>query len=180
MIKFIHKIHEIALKILDTVTGVLLLSMLSFVVIQVVARYVFVASTPWTEEGARILMIWICFIGSASMMIRKEHLVVDVFYHRFSKSIKRYLHLIFDIGILLFAFFISYNTIDLISRPMIWRGTTTVCHIPLAFYYGSLLICMLIVFVYEILDIIESIYNIKNKIDVVEKSIDDMVEGGTI
>lgn len=176
MIKLIHRVHDITLRILDTFTGILLLSMLLFVIIQVVARYLFVVSTPWTEEGARILMIWICFLGSASMMIRKEHLMVDVFYHKFSKTVKRYLHLIFDIVILMFSFFVAFNTYDLLSRPMIRRGTTTVCHLPLSIYYGSLMICMIIIFLYEVLDIIESIYNIKNKIDISDKSLDDVVQ----
>jgi TRAP-type transport system small permease protein len=41
-----------------------LVAMLIFVLIQVVARYVFMAPPPWTEEMARYMMVWAGLLGA--------------------------------------------------------------------------------------------------------------------
>ncbi|MCG8491393.1 MAG: TRAP transporter small permease subunit [Sneathiellales bacterium] len=38
--------------------------MVLFVIIQVVARYVFASPPPWTEEGARYAMVWLGLLGA--------------------------------------------------------------------------------------------------------------------
>lgn len=171
MIKFIHSFEKWTVKILDVFSGLLLVAMTAFVLIQICARYFFVVATPWTEEGARILMVWMCFIGSGSMMIRGEHLVVDVFLHKFSEKGQRILQILFDIVTLIFAIVLLYYSIKLMTNPMIRRGTTTVTHLPYAYYYGSLPIAMAVIVVFEIMDIIERIYDFVHGVDTT-KSID--------
>lgn len=163
MTNIIHSIHKYTLRILDIFSALLLVAMLFTVMIQVIARYVFVASTPWTDEGSRILMIWICFIGSSSMMIRGEHLMVDVFYHKFSDRTKRYLHLVFNIVTLLLAAVLLFYSYRLLTNRMIRNGSTTVIHLPLFWYYGSLPISMGIITAYEILNIAETISGMSHR-----------------
>lgn len=168
MIRFIQKFHEITEKVMTALAAVLLAAMVTVVMIQVIARYIFVIATPWTEEGARILMIWICFIGSAAVMIRGDHLMVDVLYHRFNNTTRRYLRIVFDLVTLVFACILFRYAIALLSNPMIWNGSTTVIHLPLFWYYGGLPISMGVVVLFELMDLIEGTYNIIHKIDAVK------------
>lgn len=173
--EIIKKMQRQVLKVIDTFTGLLLVSMLFVVMIQIIARYIFVIPTPWSEEGSRILMIWICYIGSVSMLIRNEHLIVDVVHYRISDSMKRYLRVIFSIVILILAVLIFKFSYTLITNRMIMRGRTTIIRLPLFWYYGSLPISMALMAIHEVCDIYMGIIAIIRKEDPVKSAIEEVL-----
>ena len=70
--KWLIKILELAVIF---VTGFLVLD----VVWGVFTRYVMGHQSPWTEELARMLLIWVSLLGASIGFIRKSHLGVDYF-----------------------------------------------------------------------------------------------------
>ena len=94
------------------------------------------------------------------MMIRGEHLMVDVFYHKFRGNAKKYLHLVFNIVTFLLAVVLLYYSYRLLTNRMIRNGSTTVIHLPLFWYYGSLPVSMGFIAVYEILNTAEILCNL--------------------
>ena len=54
--------------------------------IQVVGRYVLKLATPWAEEGARYIFIWMVFVGSGYAMATKEHINIDIMEKIFAKT----------------------------------------------------------------------------------------------
>jgi tripartite ATP-independent transporter DctM subunit len=62
--------------------------MVVIVFIQVVSRYVFNSPLYWSEEMARILFIWIAFLGAFLGFRAKEHVRVGAFMGRFSPEIQ--------------------------------------------------------------------------------------------
>ncbi len=69
-------------RILDRVAAVLLTATLSLSFVQVLARYVFQISTPWTEELARLCFVWGVFFGAAIGVKRNLHTRVDFIFVR--------------------------------------------------------------------------------------------------
>jgi len=64
----------------EEVVGILLVALLAVVVnLQIFARYLFHAPFMWPEEAARLLMIWIAFIGAAALTRRGADMAVDTF-----------------------------------------------------------------------------------------------------
>lgn len=55
-----------------------LIVLVALVAIQVFARYVLHASTPWTEELARYVFLWTTYIGCAMCFAKKKHVVIDL------------------------------------------------------------------------------------------------------
>lgn len=51
---------------------------------QVFARYFFGAPFSWSEEVARLALIWMTFVAAAFVMAEGRHITVDVLSHRFS------------------------------------------------------------------------------------------------
>jgi len=51
---------------------------------QVFARYFFGAPFSWSEEVARLALIWMTFIAAAFVMAEGRHITVDVLSHRLS------------------------------------------------------------------------------------------------
>jgi TRAP-type C4-dicarboxylate transport system permease small subunit len=68
--------------ILDAVAAVLLAATVSLSFIQVIARYVLLISTPWTEELARLFFVWAVFLGAAIGVKRNLHTRVDFLFVR--------------------------------------------------------------------------------------------------
>ena len=46
---------------------------------QVVSRYVFGSPISWSEEVARLAMIWLTFVASSFVAAKKQHIAVDLF-----------------------------------------------------------------------------------------------------
>ncbi|MDR7482638.1 MAG: TRAP transporter small permease [Armatimonadota bacterium] len=52
------------------------------VLVQIVFRYVLKAPLVWTEEAARYLYIWTCYLGGAMAYRRGQHIVIEVLLKR--------------------------------------------------------------------------------------------------
>lgn len=58
---------------------------------QIFSRYILQSPFMWAEEIARLLFVWIVYIGTAIAVKRHSHLVVDYFIQYLPQNIKRYL-----------------------------------------------------------------------------------------
>jgi TRAP-type C4-dicarboxylate transport system permease small subunit len=75
MAKFLRFLNEIPAH----AAGIILFLALTDLLIQIAARAFMSGGAPaWTEEVARMSLIWISFLGAAGASIRGEHLVVDM------------------------------------------------------------------------------------------------------
>lgn len=59
-----------------------LLVILSTMAAHVIARYVFGSPFEWSEEAARLALIWMTFISAAFVMADRRHITVDVISSR--------------------------------------------------------------------------------------------------
>ena len=79
MLDFFRKLSTGLIKVLEIavilVTGFLVID----VVWGVFTRYILGHQSPWTEELARMLLIWVSLLGASVGFIRKSHLGVDYF-----------------------------------------------------------------------------------------------------
>lgn len=78
----------IAIRVLESVARNLAAGFLALVVIVVlvgvVARYILNISLPWSEEVARLLLVWLTFLGAAAATAQRSHIRVDTIYARFT------------------------------------------------------------------------------------------------
>lgn len=63
---------------LEAILFVLVLALLVLIALQVFTRYVLQASLPWTEEAARMVLVWAVMLGAALAMERKQHYAITV------------------------------------------------------------------------------------------------------
>jgi TRAP-type transport system small permease protein len=73
--------------ILDWVLSLLLAATLFLSFLQVIARYLFQVSTPWSEELARLLFVWGVFLGAAVGVRRDLHTRVDFLFRKLPPSL---------------------------------------------------------------------------------------------
>jgi TRAP-type C4-dicarboxylate transport system permease small subunit len=86
MLDFFRKLNKGLIKVLELavilVTGILVVD----VVWGVFTRYVLGHQSPWTEELARMLLIWVSLLGASIGFIRKSHLGVDYFVGKLNQK----------------------------------------------------------------------------------------------
>lgn len=68
---------------LEAILFGLMVALLGLVVLQVFTRYVLEAAVPWTEEVARMLLVWTVMLGAAVATERKTHYVILIFSNKF-------------------------------------------------------------------------------------------------
>jgi TRAP-type C4-dicarboxylate transport system permease small subunit len=70
-------------RVVRNVAGVFMTAVVVVVLIGVVARYIVNISLPWAEELARLLLVWLTFLGAAAATAQRTNLRVDTIYAQF-------------------------------------------------------------------------------------------------
>ena len=131
------------IRILDTLLKFLVTSCMALMVVvvtwQVVSRYAMGDPSPWTEEVARMLLIWVGVLGGAYAYREKAHLGLDLLRQKVGNVGKRRLDMITDISCGLFALAVLViGGGSLVQLTWELRQTTAVLGIPMAWVYAVL------------------------------------------
>lgn len=100
----VGRIETITKKIADysmNIAIVLLATSTVFMILQVLLRYLFSFSFPWTEELSRYLMVYVTFFATAILIREDKNPRVDIVYSRVSKPIKFFINNVFYVLILI-------------------------------------------------------------------------------
>ncbi|NLN15757.1 MAG: TRAP transporter small permease [Firmicutes bacterium] len=99
---------------------------------QVATRFVFVSyAFAWTEEMARLLYLWGCFLGTAVLLRQKRLIRVDIISNVLPKSLFRAIEIIMLLSMLGFSLVlvvkgfefcnsISQDRLTLLGHPRSW------------------------------------------------------------
>ena len=138
------------------------LMLLAIIVIsfQIVARIIFLLPTPWTEEIGRFLLIWIAFSGSIGLIIKGEHLSIDILSVHFGPKLKKWARVINGIVFVAFSGFLFYYGLRLCMSPVVIIGRTSAMQIRRVYVYMILPISMGINTLYSSADLIQAIRNL--------------------
>lgn len=112
MNRFISILYDYIVEYLVRIIGVCLFVT---VLLQIFTRIFFKIPFSFTDELARFLFIWYCFMGSVLTMYKKMHLGIDYFESKMSdkhKKINRYFIYFVE---LLFGFVITYFGFKLLN-----------------------------------------------------------------
>jgi TRAP-type C4-dicarboxylate transport system permease small subunit len=80
----------------------LLVAMAAVVFIQVFFRYVLDAALPWPEEIARILIVWLSFLGAYMAMRERKHIGFGVLVEKLPRRFQLLVSLIGKVFVILF------------------------------------------------------------------------------
>lgn len=131
--KFAVMAHELAKALV-----LILLSLILFIVVmQIVLRFAFTSSLPWSEEVVRCLLIWLTFIG-ASVAVREGALVgLDLLQRALKTAMSRRLLRLLISG-LSFAFVLAtaYYGFKLVTAPGIVRQSFATLPVSQAWIYA--------------------------------------------
>jgi TRAP-type transport system small permease protein len=110
--------------VLDVVITILVALSAVLVITQVTLRYVFSAPSPFTEELARLSLIWLTFIGAAVVTRRREMLRVTYFVERLPRPVGRVVSVIAElvgVGVMVYVLTIGLDVVP-IAHGMSYAG----------------------------------------------------------
>jgi TRAP-type C4-dicarboxylate transport system permease small subunit len=117
----------------ENVCAVLLAVMTAVILLGVAFRYVLEAPLPWSEELAKLLMLWIVFLGASAGIQRGEHVRIDFVLHRLSAPAATAVDLayralaLFFLGVVFWFGWSLTMTVGMVARfpglgwPEFWR-----------------------------------------------------------
>ncbi len=142
--------------ILKWVLAILMAVMVLDVLWGVFTRYVIGAQSPWTEELARFLLIWIGILGAAFASGKRMHLAIDILPTALEGSRKRLLENGINMIILLFAvavLLVGGSRLVFITSKL--GQVSTSLDLPLAVVYAIVPISGLFIVIYKIMDLLQ-------------------------
>lgn len=140
---------------LDKILGSLLVFLMAVMVIavswQVFSRYILQASSSFTEEIARYLLIWIGILGAAYVAGQQQHLSIDILAPKLN-PINR-IRLRMGINVLIILFCLTVLVIggsNLVYLNYLLGQTSAALNIPLGAVYTVIPISGVLVIIYKI------------------------------
>lgn len=119
------------------------------VAFQIIGRYVpAIPRALWTEEIARMGLLWLVFLGAAAAVRTSEHYVIDLIPDRLSATAKRIL-----VSVGLFAILLVGVALLVGSIPFVKTGTTrvsTTLGASLVYSYVAPLVAAVLIIVFTL------------------------------
>ena len=92
--------------------------------------------SPWTDEAAQYLLMWVALLGAAVAYRRGEHLGFDYVASRLDAPAKRWLAVAAEITVLAFAAFaMVYGGFVLVSKTLGAGQQTPALGVPMGYVY---------------------------------------------
>ena len=156
---FVDKIFDGVVLCAKFISACFLLLMIAAVSVQVVGR-VLHFKIPVTEEIGTYSLIWMTYIASIAVIIKGEHLTVDLFLNRYKPATRRIVRLFVDILVLIFCGLLVKFGYLLCQSPIIINGKTPALQMSRLYVYLSVPIAMTFSTAYVVYDIIVAVADI--------------------
>ena len=100
--------------LLEWTAGLLLFVLLVVGVLQVTSRYTGLMFVPWTEEVARLLFVWVVWIGAAAAVVRGGHIRFDFLVERLPRSVRVWVGMAVTLGVAGFLILLVYQAYEIV------------------------------------------------------------------
>ena len=140
----------------------LLIVMICAVSVQVVGR-VLEFRVPVTEEIGTYSLIWMTYIASIAVIIKGEHLTVDLFLNRYKPGQRRVVRVFIDVLLIVFCGMLMLFGFQLCQNPIIINGRTPALQMSRLYVYLSVPIAMTFATLFAVYDLIVAVVDIAFK-----------------
>lgn len=138
--------------VFQTITAFLMISMVLLTLLQVVSRYAFEAAIPWTEELARLGLVYVTFFGSVVAFQRREHLRVEVLVHALPLGLRKWLGVIVDLASMLVLGVVVWQGVPLLIK--FWPLLSAALEWPVTVFYFPVAFCCCVLLIYTAVDVV--------------------------
>ncbi|QDT00356.1 TRAP transporter small permease [Adhaeretor mobilis] len=131
-------IFAVALLVIDVLWGVF-------------TRFIMGSPSRWTEEIARLLLIWVALLGAAVAFGRREHLGFDYLAEQLDPAVKKMMALITQSIVIAFALVVMvYGGSILVSETLAANQVTPALGLKMGYAYLALPLSGLFIVIYGV------------------------------
>ncbi len=136
----------------QTITAFLMISMVFLTLLQVGSRYAFDAAIPWTEELARLDLVYLTFFGSIVAFQRREHLRIEVLVHALPVGVRKWLGVAIDLASMLVLGVVVWQGAPLLIK--FWPLLSAALEWPVGIFYFPVAFCCFVLLIYTAGDVV--------------------------
>lgn len=151
--KKFYALCEKSVRVIKGIVGVLLCCMLLVVVFQVIWRGILRQPTPWTEEISTYLVTYITFLGGIAVMIRGEHLAIDLVTEHVSPRFREWFQVLYGLIYLFVCTYLAVYGFQLCANPLIQKQLSIATQIPRVYIYVIMPVSMVLCDLYCIFNL---------------------------
>lgn len=149
------------------IASIFLLGVFSLVILQVVSRYVFNTPFSWTEEMARLCMVWLTFFAALFVTGRRAHITVDLLASVVPKRVGRAVGIFAEIVVILTAAAMSIAGIMMVI--LVSQVGLPATGLPTTLLYGAAFVGFVGILIHSILALYLQIRYPEDEVDPVMK-----------
>jgi TRAP-type C4-dicarboxylate transport system permease small subunit len=136
----------VLVRIPELIMALIVAVLVVFLTLAVVGRYVFDIGITWSDELARMLFVWVVFLGFAVAIRHRGNIGVELFVDRLSRPARRMVFLFQDIAVLAFSLFFTWEAAITVRFSLLQR--LPVLQITIAWLYAAVLVAGVMMTVY--------------------------------
>ena len=145
----------VLLRVPEILLAVLVAALVIFLAFSVFARYVLDMGLAWSDEAARLLFVWLVFLGFAVGLKYRGNIGVELLVDRLPGSWKRGIGLMQDLAILLFSVVFLWQSAIAVKFSFMQR--LPALQISIAWMYFSVLVASALMTIYAVTNVVESL-----------------------
>lgn len=149
-------------------SGIVLLAIFVMIIFQVFTRYVLNMPLSWSEELARLMVVWLTFLGAGFVASRNAHIAVDLLAVYLPKKLATATQILAMVLVAAGSIYMIFAAVSL----MILTGslTMTATSLPTPVLYGSVLVGYLLILGHTVLNVVMYLRHPDEIPDAVEKA----------
>ena len=149
------QIKRAAGSVFEAITALLIMVMVALTLLQVITRYGLHGGFEWTEELARLDLIYLTFFGSIVAFQRREHLRIDTLVHELPPQARRWLRVTVDLASMVVLGVVVWQGVPLLNR--FWPLLSAALSWPTTFFYFPVIFGCFVMMIYTGLDVIAAL-----------------------
>ena len=147
-------VRRVARWVFEAITAFLIVGMVVLTLLQVITRYTD-AGFEWTEELARLDLIYLTFIGSIVALQRGEHLRIETLVHALPPRLRRAVRIAVDVASMTVLAVVVWQGVPLL--PQFWPLLSAALGWPTTFFYLPVVLGCLVMAIYQCADLVSLI-----------------------
>ena len=143
------------LRIPEMVLAVLIAVLIVFLAFSVISRYALDMGLAWSDEAARLLFVWVVFVGFSVGVRHRANIGVDLLVERLGPAGRHRIRIFQDVAILAFSALFLWLSIDAVRFSFMQR--LPALQVTIAWMYMSVLVAGVLMTVYALANLVDSL-----------------------
>lgn len=130
-------------QLVDLMAVLLLTTIVTIVILQIVFRYLLHFAAPWTEELARYLYVYLVFVAAILVTKEKSQIEITVVLERLPRRIRLGLGVFYDLLIILFLWALTNGAFFMMGK--IWNSrSASMSWFRMSYLYYPIIVCSVV------------------------------------